>query len=919
MIQIRGSQWRKWDLHFHTPSSYDYDDMGISNEKIIDELVRQQISVVAITDHHVMDVPRIRELQQLGKKRDVTVLPGIEFLSEIKGSEPIHYIGIFPENSDIEFIWPQIENRTNISRVRGESKKLNEVYCDLNDTISLIKEHGGLVTIHAGSKSNSIDKITNSLDHARAQKEDIAKIIDIFEIGKESDLEGYNKHVIPFVLNKCGKHIPIVICSDSHNIGQYSLKQNLWIKGDPSFSGLKQILYEPTERVKIQFSEPDFKEERLIIDSVRFLSSNNTFTTEPIFLNKNLNVIIGGKSSGKSILLYNIARTLIADQNFFAREGLVDKYKFREYDNLFNFEITTAGGFTQKLYRPESENSILPEIRYIPQNYLVKLAEPEGNKKGDALNKMVRELLNEDVESKSIYDEFIFNVKANDRKRDGMIDMYFQLKDKISVLKTDLKSKSSIAILEHNIAANLSKVTELNKKAGMSEAEITKYNDLQVQLRNENSEFAKAGNDLRKVSEFVQETSDTFMALSHKRDLLLNSLSSSPIIDIFKGHYVNIEEVMQKLTQFSEMLELVKVEDGKSRFKNASVVSELFSEINQRRAKLTEELKPYAQNEEIKKQIEVLNKSIEEDRKSLHAIVQLTKELNDNVKALSAEKEAIFKLYIDNYNKYIELIDKLKERTDNLEKDGLKISGLVKFNFVKFKNEIFDVSDGRTASYTRFPVLFGPSDSLANFNMDELVAELRKMFEAIVENEDYVLSKRAEKKAVSKMLLNDHFFDYWQIEYKGDKLGEMSTGKASFVILMLIIGLSRSKAPILIDQPEDNLDNRSITTELVTYLRDKKLERQIILVTHNPNVVVNADAENIIVAHQKGQNHIDSGSPFRFDYINGALENSFIKILKEGSEKVDILKSMGIKEHIAEIVEGGKEAFKRRERKYGFS
>lgn len=138
----------------------------------------------------------------------------------------------------------------------------------------------------------------------------------------------------------------------------------------------------------------------------------------------------------------------------------------------------------------------------------------------------------------------------------------------------------------------------------------------------------------------------------------------------------------------------------------------------------------------------------------------------------------------------------------------------------------------------------------------------------------------------------------------------MSTGKASFVILMLIIGLSDSPAPILIDQPEDNLDNRSITKDLVSYLRNKKQDRQIILVTHNPNIVVNADAENIIVANQKGQNDVKTSSIYQFDYINGSIENSF----PNKPDEKNILLSMGIREHIADIVEGGKDAFKKREK-----
>lgn len=188
------------------------------------------------------------------------------------------------------------------------------------------------------------------------------------------------------------------------------------------------------------------------------------------------------------------------------------------------------------------------------------------------------------------------------------------------------------------------------------------------------------------------------------------------------------------------------------------------------------------------------------------------------------------------------------------------------------------------------------------------------MFSAIVETGDYSLLGKFDKKNAIKKIMNDYIFDYWQITYKNDRLGTMSTGKASFVILMLIVGLSKSKAPILIDQPEDNLDNRSITTELVEYLRNKKIDRQIILVTHNPNIVVNADADNIIIANQNGQNELKSSSPYQFDYINGSLENSFS--YNEG--ETDLLHSMGIREHIADIVEGGEDAFKKREKKYGF-
>jgi predicted ATPase len=81
----------------------------------------------------------------------------------------------------------------------------------------------------------------------------------------------------------------------------------------------------------------------------------------------------------------------------------------------------------------------------------------------------------------------------------------------------------------------------------------------------------------------------------------------------------------------------------------------------------------------------------------------------------------------------------------------------------------------------------------------------------------------------------------------------MSDGKKAFVILKLLLEFSDKECPILIDQPEDSLDNRAIYNELVAYLKQKKKKRQIILVTHNANIVVNADAEEVVVANQHGE------------------------------------------------------------------
>ena len=138
----------------------------------------------------------------------------------------------------------------------------------------------------------------------------------------------------------------------------------------------------------------------------------------------------------------------------------------------------------------------------------------------------------------------------------------------------------------------------------------------------------------------------------------------------------------------------------------------------------------------------------------------------------------------------------------------------------------------------------------------------------------------------------------------------MSEGKKAFVILRLLLDFSKNDYPILIDQPEDDLDNRAIYHDLVQYLREKKRVRQIILVTHSPNIVVGADAEEVIVANQHGI-HNENPESIKFCYRTGAIEESF-----NDEEQEYILYKYGIREHVCEILEGGKAAFRIREQKY---
>src|SRR5690348_3956767 len=93
----RGSLWRQWEFHFHTPSSFDHARMSTSDEETVETLHQAGIGALVVTDHHAMDVERIARLQSLAANKFV-VFPGIELRSELGGSVSVHYIGIFPED-----------------------------------------------------------------------------------------------------------------------------------------------------------------------------------------------------------------------------------------------------------------------------------------------------------------------------------------------------------------------------------------------------------------------------------------------------------------------------------------------------------------------------------------------------------------------------------------------------------------------------------------------------------------------------------------------------------------------------------------------------------------------------------------------------------------------------------------------------
>ena len=177
---------------------------------------------------------------------------------------------------------------------------------------------------------------------------------------------------------------------------------------------------------------------------------------------------------------------------------------------------------------------------------------------------------------------------------------------------------------------------------------------------------------------------------------------------------------------------------------------------------------------------------------------------------------------------------------------------------------------------------------------------MAKYLKDIIAHAPYAPAQQAEFRAWSKRFARwlfgtDHITVRYEIAYDGVDIRKLSPGTRGIVLLLLYLALDDSDdRPLIIDQPEENLDPKSVFDELVPLFNKAKGKRQVIMVTHNANLVINTDADQIIIA--EAGPHSDGGLP-PISYVAGGLENA------------------AIRKAVCDILEGGEAAFRERARR----
>ena len=878
-LNYAGSQWNKWDLHIHSNAS----DGNGTPQQIIQKAKEKGLSVIALTDHHT--VKNIDEMKALGCENNITVISGIEFRTEY-GAKSVHMIGLFPDGYNgirltqqalNELILVPLNLSETIIKAKGKAedssltdeqafkKGMFLVQVNFKEAAELIHKYGGLVSVHAGNKANSIEEMKHEGRGASNVKDVVDSLgpvknellnhyIDICELGSLQDKNA------SFYISEFGK--PAIVASDAHKIDEVG-KLYTWIKADKTFEGLRQIVYEPELRAKIQESMPKNKSDYQVIESINIAGED--FGEQVIPFNQDLNVIIGGRSSGKSILLGCIAKLA----NY---KGLV-KLENADYNKYIDSIIPNM-----ELKWKDDTEGLSHKVEYFPQSYINKLA--SVSKETIVL---MEKILKGDEKRREIFELYNNNSSKNLFAITNEVENYFKLLYKFEEIQEEAKEIGDIRGVQNEIAKieNEISLVKNNSNIQISEDDEQRYKELKKEREVLYQDIATLGSAQKQLIDL-------------KNLLLVREIKTELIglpEDVKTSILLEYDELVNDTQRRWE--ELVLNEENKIKASVADKKQRIV--VIEADEKYVDGEKYYKENETIKQ----MSVRLSEERKKEERLTKIHTKQTEISEQILQSKEKIFQ----KQRVYFELGQQICGEIQ-LEKDELSIEPKLTYNQEKLQMFVDTYLNARN----QLAKAIQEADITDN---ESLINVLTNAFDGIVNGMAPLKGSKDKKQAIVELLSTNYYYLMYNVVYQGDTLSSMSEGKKAFVILRLLLDFDENKYPILIDQPEDDLDNRAIYNDLVTYIRNKKLERQIILVTHNPNITVATDAEEIIVANQHGV-HTENQDGIKFEYRSGSIENSY----KRDKTKT-VLLSQGIREHVCDLLEGGDIAFKKRESKYG--
>jgi hypothetical protein len=948
-----GSLWRKWDLHVHSPLSLLNNQFprqpggGPDWEAYISRLELLDVAVIGVTDYFTVDgYKKVKDFKDAGRIKKVhTVLPNIEFrldnvLSSRKDGEKIRRLNfhvIFSDEvsvqdieehflHDLNFYYeggPQTRDETRklkVSNIEALGKKLiaeNKQLRDSGETPHLI---GARTTVVGHEQITEIltrdsrfkdkyllifpEELSNLIEWGKQdhiirqgllQKSDMVFSSNsrtaAWCVGSDPYKEGRDAFIKEFKSLK-----PCIHGSDAHNLdymGRPCAKRGIpghdcvahagdcelrhcWIKADPTFEGLKQLKYEPVDRVRIQQSDPTPLKSNSCISGLRIdgttVNDELSIALASLPFNAGLVAVTGGKGAGKTALVDLIANLFVDrcnsnDSNSFVRRIV------RDNANL-NVAITLGDGVL-------FEKS-LGDSRFVEQSEIVYIAQGELEDyigENSDLNKYVRDLIFESAEVKNTVKAFEFD-KLSKRVREVEIELSQrnQAIEKLEgrtaekVLTAAKREKTQIEAESRDVE---SKIPALELKLTKEKVEVVEQKQsARSKLQGRKRDLIELGELLANAKQFVSEDLSRFNLYASKINNLLEELK-------IEGTIPTLEyEAAKGLGDIAD-----KVESELSQVVTAIEASE--KELQGYESEMQEHARYLSRRNDLATKLAGINKKLE-------TVASDAQELEKNRRERDGLFGELLRTILEQQHKYAEIIEVFGSQKAEVLSD-LDFKPNVQFARGTLLDGLQEILDNRQvevlgtedvpSQFRTLQDLYGLVSSGDVTAIDRLVDETSRLCEDIKPK-----MKKAQAISVGnlyKCLYRTYLSVVPIVTYKKTSLNKLSMGQKATVLIKIYLAQGRN--PIIIDSHDDHLDNEFIMDELVGAIRKAKTYRQIILASNNGNVVINSDAEQIVIAHrQQGQ----------ISYVSGSIENP------------------AIRDRALKVLEGGADAFKKRQEKY---
>lgn len=885
--QLAGAMFYRADLHIHSyGGSHDVKDSTMTPENIVATAVNENISIISITDHN--DISNVKQAIDIGQQSDVIVIPGVE-LSTAQG----HLLCYLPDYPKLMKFFASLD----IVDVGLPTSRCQQ---SILECLTAVNAQGGFgILAHVdvasgfehdnpGGSPHKVDVICHPALAGIELKQATSDIHyspadcqpERIQMGRQriERLGLGSRQYLARVMNS-DSHALIALgrnASNDKRVTRYKMDK-------PSFAALKIALEDADARVRIEDLIP-----QAVPHVVGIAMEGGFLDKQVIQFSRNLNCIIGGRGTGKSTTFEGVRCLIGTDEE---SGKVVDS---EVWPDVIHFIWQDKAGQRHLLARHKDQSlENLDDANGGPCSFDI-----DCFGQGDAARISIEAQKNP-LALLNYLDKFV-DLRAHLEEEESARDELLELQTAIE------KAEQQVALIpqyKRQLQTTKSALAAMQKPEVKALIELQRHLATERELR---TQIATKLKHLKNSTDITAQESaaDDITGLANPNSLTLGRKEFEAIVAEVNEFKTLVSNAKQKIATGASNLEAIvadqtatwKVKDSEAQDRIDTKKKELEAlRITFDMSYITKLANDEASHNAVLKDLEVWKTNLTESRRKRQAALARRRSARDRIAMLRSSfgrtasttlREALSDLQVS--LKYVsnayspeateQIVAAMGWRTNQQVRASYLVEDLTVPSLLETiqNKDIGPLTALKTKDGTQAFDNAEARDVLERLSAPTVRFGLERV--ALYDVPKLQVSKQVEDGDGGRRTIQREFY-------------KLSLGQQQSILLALMLSANSDK-PLIIDQPEDNLDGEFIYSTLVPVLRRAKERRQVIIVTHNANVAVLGDAEQIIVMK---------------------ANNDRAEIVSRGS-----IDRSETRDAACAILEGAKEAFTRRAKMYGF-